>query len=244
MKNAALMCVLGLSLAAFGCGDDDGGNGGSGGGGGSAGGGGAGGGGGECMADLCVEAGSGSTTWEANTTPPGGGFPPDVTGGCEVFVTSLMTTIALEVSITLDVVSDGNNGLTTAWSIVVTNPVLAGLGMAAELGALDINAAVSDADGGPINSGLTAEAEGATIGTFYETPAGPLVLATDGMNPAITAGSATLTPTAGLGSTVGVNWNGEFVLDLTLMGNPLITVDESVCTFDTPGSPVEFLVVE
>jgi hypothetical protein len=58
----------------------------------------------------------------------------------------------------------------------------------------------------------------------------------------ITAGSAALVPTGGAGSTVNVNWDGAFTLDLTAGGAPLITVDESVCTFDVEGDGVDFAV--
>ena len=197
---------------------------------------------GECVvaSDPVIEAGSGSTLWRANTTPVGGG--PGATGGCTVFVTALNTNIQLQVDITLDVVSDGANNLSTGWSILAANFLLPTLGNAAELGALAIaadvtGASVGGAIPGSIASGLTAAATGQLIGAYIT--GNNLVIATPGE---ITAGSGAAGPTGGTGSTVNVNWDGNFTLDLTLGGNPLVSVDQSVCTFDAQGAGVDFAV--
>jgi hypothetical protein len=184
-----------------------------------------------------IEAGSGQTIWRANTTPAGGG--PGATGGCTVFVTALNTDIFLQVDITLDVESDGNNTIDTAWEIVAANFLLPTLSNAAELGGLAIeaavtNAAIGGAAPGAIGSGLTAEATGQLIGGFIDASVFALILATPGE---ITAGTGMATP---LDGTVNVNWDGRFTLDLTLGGEPLVTVDESVCTFDEQGAGVDF----
>lgn len=248
MKTKLVILGVGLALMAFGCSDDTsetgtGGTAGMGGSGGSAGSGGMAGGGGEGGEGGMggTPAQSGSTTWSAITTPPGGGTNPGVTGGCEVAVTALGgTVVALETSITLDVASDEAYNVTTAWEILVNNPLLGAIGNAAELGSLDINAVVTGATGGPINSGLTAGATGGLIGDFYEVPSvGPLVIASPD---AIVEGAAALTPDGGAGSTFNVNWDGLFTLDLTLGGNPLLTVDESICTFTDEGTGVDITV--
>lgn len=179
-----------------------------------------------------------STTWEANTTPAGSNGGPTATGGgCEVFVTALETTINFSVTITLDVASDGANNVTTGWAVEAQQFLLPTLGNAAELGGLTIAAEVTDATGGPIESGLTPAAQGSLIGDF--TTGDILSLATPGE---ITEGSATVTPTGASGSTYNVNWNGEFSLDLTLGGEPLITIDGSDCTFDVQGTGVDIPV--
>jgi len=51
------------------------------------------------------------------------------------------------------------------------------------------------------------------------------------------SGSVSSTPTSG--ATFNVNWDGEFALDLTLGGAPLITVHQDVCTFDVQGDGVD-----
>ena len=248
MKKTLMILGLGAAMAMFGCSDDSSGTGtggtgtagtgGGGGEGGTAGMAGGGGGGGEAgMGGAPAQ--SGSTIWAAPTTPPGGGTAP-TTGGCQVFVTALNSDVFLDTTITLNVASDEAYNVTTAWEILVENPLLGALGNAAQLGALDINAVVTDATGGPINSALAAAAEGAFVGEFYEVPGvGPLVISTPD---AITAGSAALTPTVGAGSMFNVNWDGVFSLDLTLAGNPLLTVDESVCAFTDEGTGVDFMV--
>jgi len=192
---------------------------------------------GACVAPPAINAGSGSSFWSANTTPPGGGTAP-TTGGCRVFVTVLAADIFLDVDILLEVVSDGSNNMTTDWTITAQNPLLGALGGAAELGGLSIAALVTNANGGPITSGLDPSAVGQLIGNFYVVPGvGPLEIA----SPAdITPGSAALTPTVGAGGTVSVNWDGTFSLDLTLGGMPLITVDASVCAFDEVGPDIDF----
>ena len=154
-------------------------------------------------------------------------------------MTALNTDIFLQVDITLDVVSDGNNNIDTAWEIVAANFLLPTLGNAAELGGLAIeaavtNAAIGGAAPGAIGSGLTAEATGQLIGGFIDASVFALILATPGE---ITAGTGMATP---LDGTVNVNWDGRFTLDLTLGGEPLVTVDESVCTFDEQGAGVDF----
>ncbi len=196
--------------------------------------------GGACDAGVCstppvIAAGSGTTLWQANTAPPGGG--PGATGGCTVFVTALNTNIQLQVDITLDVVSDGANNLSTGWGILAANFLLPTLGNAAELGALAIAANVTNATPASIPSSLTAAATGQLIGAFIS--GNNLVISSPGE---ITNGLAAATPTGGVGSTVNVNWDGTFALDLTLGGNPLVTVDESVCVFDNQGTGVNFLV--
>ena len=76
---------------------------------------------------------------------------------------------------------------------------------------------------------------GALIGAFltgstltFATP-GEILEVTEAVEPVVAAGG-----------TVNVNWDGTFVLDLTLGGQPLVTVDESVCEFDVQGAGVEF----
>ncbi len=194
---------------------------------------------GACNAVLptFISAGTGSTTWTANTTPPGGGTAP-TTGGCSVFVTVLNTTIFLEVLLTLDVASDGANNISTGWQIEARNPLLGALGNAAELGALSIGAAATNTTGGPIPSGLNPAVVGQPVGNFYVVPnVGPLLLVTP---TEITAGAAALTPTVGVPGNVNINWDGLFALRLDLAGSPLVVVDETVCTFDDPGTGIDF----
>jgi hypothetical protein len=257
MKRTALVAILGLALMAFGCSDDDdsgtggsagsGGEGGTGGSAGAGGDGGAGGEGGEGGAGGeggssgggdTIEAGSGQTIWRANTTPTGGGTAGD-TGGCTVFVTALNTDIFVEVVVTLDVESDGNNNLSTAWELSAANYLLPTLGNAAELGGLSIaatvaNAAIGGGSPGEIGSELAAAAEGELIGGFID--GGALVLATPD---AITEGTGAAEP---LDGTVNVNWDGSFVLDLELGGEPLVSVTDEACTFDEEGDGVDFAV--
>jgi len=199
---------------------------------------------GTCEGGQCITAaptiaeGSGSSFWSANTNPPGGGTAP-TTGGCQVFVTVLATDIFLDVDILLEATSDGSNNMATGWTITAANPLLGALGNAAQLGGLDIAAVVTNANGGPIASGLDPSAVGQNVGAFYLGPAGPLQISSPSD---ITQGSAALTPTVGAGGTVSVNWDGAFALDLTLGGMPLITVDESVCAFDEQGPDIDFAV--
>jgi hypothetical protein len=104
---------------------------------------------------------------------------------------------------------------------------------------LDINAVATGATGGPINSGLTADATGKLIGDLYEVPGvGPLVIASPD---SITEGAAPLIADGGAGSTINVNWDGAFTLDLTLAGDPLLTVDEEICTFNEVGTGIDFV---
>ena len=202
---------------------------------------------GSCMAGVCeiaedpvIEAGSGQTVWVAQSTPAGSNGGPTATGGgCEVFVTALNTTIYLQVTLTLDAASDGANNIGTGWQIDAQHFLLPTLGNAAELGALSIGAALTNASGGPINSSLTAAATGQLIGAFINLATSTLTLATPGE---ITAGAGAATPTGGAGSTVNVNWDGLFTLDLTLAGNPLVSVTQDVCTFDVVGAGVDFAV--
>ena len=190
-----------------------------------------------------ITAGSGQTEWIAQSTPIGSNGGPTATGaGCSVFVTALNTTIYLQVTLTLDVTSDGANNISTDWRIDAQHFLLPTLSNAAELGDLSINAAVSNASiggasPGLIASGLTAAATGQLIGAFIA--ADVLSIATPGE---ITEGSGAAVPIGGVGSTVNVNWNGAFTLDLTLAGNPLVTVDQEVCTFDIQGTGVDFAV--
>jgi len=191
---------------------------------------------GVCEAPPFILAGSGSTTWSAPTSPPGGGTAP-TTGGCSAFVPLLNATLYFDVVIQLDVVSDGATNITTAWAVSFANPILGVFGSSFELGSLDINAVATNATGGPINSGLTAAAAGQWVGNFI---VGPLELSTPGE---ITPGAATLTPTAaGVGSAVNVNWDGAFSLELPLEGSPFITLDESNCDFSVTGTGVDFPV--
>ena len=153
-------------------------------------------------------------------------------------MTVLNNTIFLDVFITLDVTSDGANGLTTGWTLEAANPLLGALGNAAELGALNINALISgDATGAPINSGLNPGVVGGFVGDFYVGPAGPLRLETPAQ---INAGAGTAVPTSA--GTANVNWDGTFTLQLDLGGMPLVVVDESVCDFSIPGAGVDFAV--
>jgi hypothetical protein len=193
---------------------------------------------GTCEAPPVIAPGDGTTTWRANTTPAGG--VPGATGGCTVFVTALNTEIFLQVDITLDVVSDGNNNLTTGWQIIAANFLLPTLGNAAELGGLAIEAAVSNAaigggSPGTIASGLTEEATGQLIGAFFNAD-GQLELNSP---TEITEGTGAATP---LDGDISVNWDGRFTLDLTLGGAPLVTVTEDVCVFDEVGDPIVFPV--
>lgn len=235
MKKTLMILGLGAALTMFGCSDDSStSTGGGGEGGGMAGAGGEGGEGG--MAGMPGQ--SGSTTFLAPTDPPGGGTAP-TTGGCQVFVTVLGADVFFDATLTLTVALDDTNNATTSWEFELQNPLLGALGNAAQLGGLDISAEVTGATGGPISSALSAGATGANVGDFYETPGvGPLVLSTPD---AITAGTALLTADGGAGSTINVNWDGLFVLDLTLDGDPLITVDESICTFTEVGTGVDFV---
>ena len=202
--------------------------------------------GGMCMEGTCevasepvIEAGAGQTVWQAQTTPIGSnGGSNAASDGCEVFVTALNTTVFIQVTITLDVTSDGANNVETGWSVDAQQFLLPTLGNAAELGSLSISAVVTAATGGPIASSLDSSAEGQLVGSFITGDT--LTVSTPGE---ITGGDAALTPTAGVGSTVNVNWDGAFLLDLTLSGAPLITVDESVCTFNVQGGGVDFAVI-
>ena len=195
--------------------------------------------GGTCDAGVCstppvIDAGGGTTSWVAESLPIGSnGGPTATSGGCAVFVTALNTTIYIQVTLTLDVTSDGANNIGTAWTVDAQHFLLPTLGAAAELGGFDINAEATNTVGGPINSGLTAAATGQLIGAYIVGDT--LTISTPGE---ITAGAAALTPTGGAGSTVNVNWNGQFSLDLTLGGNPLVVVDESVCAFTIIGGGV------
>ena len=202
---------------------------------------------GECDgAGTCVEvvvsgdgivAGSGQTVWRARTTPIGSdGGPTSQGGGCAVFVTALNTTIFLDVAITLDVTSDGLNNISTGWTVEVGHYLLQTLSAAAEYGGLNISAVVGNGTPSAIPSASNPASVGQLIGAF--TTGDVLTLATPAE---ITEGSANIVPA---GTVVNVNWDGNFDVLLTLAGNPLVTVDESVCTFDVPGSGVEFPVLQ
>ncbi|MGB8432684.1 MAG: hypothetical protein WCE38_00280, partial [Burkholderiales bacterium] len=187
--------------------------------------------GGACVAPAIIPAASGSTTWSANTTPAGSNGGVTTTGGgCAVFVTALNTTIFLQVDITLNAVSNGANQIDTGWTITATHYLLPTLGNAAELGGLAVAAVVTGATPTNIPSALTAAATGQIIGAFIV--GNTLTLATPAQ---ITAGSQAMSTTHG--ANVTVNWDGTFALTLTLGGNPLVVVDESVCTFDEAGAP-------
>ena len=188
---------------------------------------------GVCEAPPVIAAGSGQTVWIAETTPPGGGST--AVDGCSVFVTDLGTTIFIQVTITLDVTSDGANNVTTSWGVDAQQALLPVLGNAGELGGLSVAAAVTGASGGPIASNLTVAAQGELIGGFITGDTLSLNSPAD-----ITEGQALLTPTGGAGSTVNVNWDGAFLLDISVGGVPLITVDESICDFNVQGTGVDF----
>jgi len=226
------VCALGV-VPLVGC-SETGGDGGSGGSAGTGGMGGDGGTGGD---------GAGSTTWRATTTPPGGGAGS--TGGCTVFVTALNTDISLDVTITLHVAaapadSAGGIPITTGWTLKVRQLLLPTLGNSAEpeLGGLAIAAvvtagAVKNSEPASIGSALTGAATGQLIGAF--TTGDILSLATPGE---ITAGIGVLTSPPFFGPTFNFSWSGEFYLYLTLGGEPFITIDESVCTFDVQGDDI------
>ena len=247
MKKTVMILSLGAALMVFGCGDDET-NGAGAGGTGTAGSGGTGtaGAGGDGMAgsggDGMAGSGgtpvggkSGTTEWVAESSPAGSNGGPTATAdGCEVFVTALNTTIYLQVTLTLDVAADAADNVTTGWQIDAQHFLLPTLGAAAELGALTIAAQVTDGTGGPIDSELTAAATGQLIGGFITGDTLTLASPAD-----ITEGSAAVTADGGAGSTYNVNWDGNFALDLTLGGNPLVTVDQDVCTFNVQGDGVD-----
>jgi hypothetical protein len=188
---------------------------------------------GVCEAPPVIAAGSGSSQWQANTDLGGGNGTAD---GCTVFVTTISNDIFLDVTITIDAASDGNNNLTTDWVITAQNSLLPVLQNAAEYGGLVIDAAVTNATPASI-----ASASGPDVGQLLSAYISGTTLTFS--SPAqITQGAASATPTAGAGSTVNVNWSGAFTLDLTLGGAPLVTVDESVCVFDVQGTGVDFAV--
>ncbi len=189
---------------------------------------------GSCQAGAClpvpiIAAGSGSTTWLAPTTPPGGGTAP-VTGGCVVNPTVLGTTINLDVAITLDVTSDGANNFTTDWIVSASNPLLPALSGAAEYGDLSLNATVTGGLPSAVSSSANPAATGQLLGAFITDTTMTFASPND-----ITQGSVALTPGA---PGVRFNWDGEFSLVLTLGGSPLITIDETVCNFTTQGGDI------
>jgi len=238
MKKTALILVLGAAMTMFGCGDDKAaaggspGNGGSGGSGGDTGGGGDGGDGG----DTGTGGGGGgpaggSTTWQATTTPPGGGNVPPTTGGCEIEVTSLMVTIALDVSITLDASWDADAGeLTTGYTLAATNPLLGALANAAEYTDLNIDTATNGTPATVLNVANPA-VTGMPIGAFVE--GSTLTFETPD---AILANTEAVTPGV---DPMEVNFAGTFDLLLTAAGIEL-GVDETICTFDVEGDPIVF----
>jgi len=185
---------------------------------------------GVCAAPPVIDPGSGSTTWEANTDLGGGNGTAD---GCTVFVDTISNDIFLDVFITLIATSDGSNNMSTEWVINALNSLLPVLQNAAEYGGINIDAVVSGANGGPIVSGA-----GPNAGLLLSNYLSGTTLILESPDE-ITVGNAALTPTGG---TVNVNWSGNFTLDLTLGGAPLVTVDESVCVFDNPGTGVDFPV--
>ncbi len=198
---------------------------------------------GECDgAGVCIEvaapvvaAGSGQTVWQARTTPLGSSGGPSATGaGCAVFVTVLNTVLPLDVTLTLGVSSDGSNNISTAWTAEVQHFLLPSAGNAAEYGGIDIRAQVSNGTPSAIPSSANPAALGQLIGAFLVGDVFILTTPTE-----ISEGSARIVPT---GSSINVNWDGTFTVELTLGGTPLVTVDESVCTFDVQGSGVDFAV--
>jgi hypothetical protein len=198
---------------------------------------------GVCMSGMCVEitgptiaAGQGMTTWEAQT---GQGNDPD---GCQVFVTTINNDIFLDVTITAGAISDGENNIAIGYNVTATNPLLPVLGNAAEYGNIQLFTVVNNAslanDGGISPATVVSEAEptaaGQLIGAFLD--GSTLIFSTPDE---IVEVLEEFEPVAGATS-VGVNWDGSFILDLTLGGMPLVTVDESVCTFNVEGDDITF----
>jgi hypothetical protein len=189
------------------------------------------GGGGGAPGGGTIAAGNGTTRWAANTNNGGGAGTAD---GCVVFVDTIMNDIFIDVAIELDVTSDGSNNVTTDWTLTAQNQLLPVVQNLAEYGGLDVAAAVTGADGGPIASSAVESATGQLLSAFIDGTT--LTFATPDE---ITQGSAALTPTS---ESVNVNWTGEYTLELEAGGMPLIVVDETVCTFDEQGAGVDFAV--
>ena len=200
---------------------------------------------GVCMDGMCVDVsepgiapGAGATSWAAET---GQGNDPD---GCQVFVTTINNDIFLDVGINLTAESDGNNNITVSYTVTATNPLLPVLGNAAEYGNIQLFTIVDNAslanDGGVSPATLVSEATpsatGQLIGAFLS--GSTLTFATPDEILEVTE---ELAPVSGATS-VNVNWDGSFILDLTLGGMPLVTVDESVCTFNVQGDSIDFAV--
>lgn len=182
---------------------------------------------GVCISGQCaprVAAGTGTTRWQANA------------GGCSAFPTTIGGEIYLDMFVTLTVTSDGSNNLATEWEIDVVNPLLPTAGIA-EYAGISIAAAVANATPTSIPS-----SGGPNVGfTLDQLLAGnTLSLASPGE---VTVGQVLATPTAGPGSNVAVNLDTEFEIELTLFGEPFLTIFGLACEFDVQGSDIVFPVV-
>jgi hypothetical protein len=173
---------------------------------------------GACQEAAVLEVGAGSTAWFAPTDPPGGGGT-FVNGGCFAFATTGPSFVG-DVTITLEISSDGDNNIYTAWAVRVENVLFPQIGDAATLGDLQLDAVLTNALGGPIRSTLRPEVQDVTIDQFWADETETTILletySSNGNPDAITAGTAAVVPTGGPGSSVEVNWDNELAFRLDL----------------------------
>jgi hypothetical protein len=269
-----VLVVAALTAAlAVGCSDDEssnntGGSGGDGGTGGTAGAGGDGGTGGTGGGPAgALEAGDGSTSWQAEpkeatdcvydaetttcsdctiseTGVPGGGscgqFGPQIVAGCEVPGGVLNTQLALDVVIALDASSTGDGNLTHDVSVSASHPALAAAAGLVTVDSVEVFSAVADGTPAELVNSLDPALEGTLLGDF--TQGSTTLELDDEILPETTAVTTTAV------GTVDVNLTGDLMIGLTVVADgSSLPVDSSSCTFDNPapndGAPIEFGVI-
>ncbi len=186
--------------------------------------------GGNCVQAPVVAAGSGSTTWRATTSPPGG--LDGAVGGCDF--ASLSPT---DVEITMQVDSDGLGNVTVGYDLTMESfllPQTAPFAVTGFTSAASVENAITSLDAvDPILIGTTSPLSG-VLGDFLSG------------NVISFATPADLSPTTvGVAGKLATSTSASFELagtfELSVIGFPM---DESVCTFDVQGLPVVLPLVQ
>jgi hypothetical protein len=169
---------------------------------------------------------------------PGAGlcdeFSASVVGGCEVPIPALNTQLALDVFVFVGITSPGAGGAGTVdhrARVRVENGVFDTLGGSLTLDAVNI-----------VIGSTPAGTPATLVNSLDPALAGSILFAFTGGSVVLDLDAEILDATTAFAPAVGssVDFNlVDFQMQLTLLGQVLVTVDKSMCTFDNPGTILE-----
>jgi hypothetical protein len=194
---------------------------------------------GSCVYDAATTTCSGCVS--SGVDAPGGGdcgaFGVQEFQGCEVQGGVLNSQLAMDVTIQLDIVSDGTGSITHDFTVTAVNPALVPAAGLVTVDAATIFASVAGGSPSQLQNDLNPALAGQPLGAFTGGT-NTVILdndATTGAGVEIPTVTTVVTPTVPAGGSVTFDYD-TFSLTLTIVatGAPL-TVDDAGCVFDVNG---------